>query len=425
MQNIIISLKELLKNKFFQNVNIILIENIVSKGINFLIILMLTRLLTPDIYGKYSFISVFIIATATIFDFGMDNTSIRFAAKEKGYNKSVFGLYLIAKLVLATLIIFFILFFAAKIFAQIGKAEIIEFIPFLIMGTMGEYFLLVNDAYFQSCERFKLRAFINISRYIISLIYVVILYYIGKFNLHHVLFIYFIPLFICLIFTFNYTSFIKSFITNVLSKNILKDIFNYEKWMFLLSIANTLLIRIDIIMLSIWVSFDKIGIYNAAFQLASIVSLLPMAVEKVMLPKLSGLSKEEIIKFTIKSLKTIIILALAVFILIPLVWFIPSLIYGKQYTEAGIVLQILLIGFLLSFILLPLDQAFFAFGKPKFNTLSKYLQLVLIIVLNILTIPTLGYIWAAINVVIARLIYAFIIGLFFIIEIKKSTIIKE
>ena len=211
MQNIIIPLKELLKNKFFQNVNIILIENIVSKGINFLIILMLTRLLTPDIYGKYSFISVFIIATATIFDFGMDNTSIRFAAKEKKYNKSVFGLYLITKLVLATLIIFFILFFAAKIFAQIGKSEIIEFIPFLIMGTMGEYFLLVNDAYFQSCERFKFRAFINISRYIISLIYVVILYYIGKFNLHHVLFIYFIPLFICLIFTFNYTSFIKSF----------------------------------------------------------------------------------------------------------------------------------------------------------------------------------------------------------------------
>ena len=425
MQNLVLNLKSLLKNKFLQNINVILIENIVSKGINFVIILLLTRLLTPDIYGKYSFISVFVIASATIFDFGMDNTSIRFAAKEKKYNKSVFGLYFLVKAMFAVFIAAIIYLFAASIFTKIGKPEIIEFIPFLIFGAIGEYFLLVNDAYFQSVERFKFRAFVNISRYILALIYVVILYFLGKFSLNLILYIYFIPLIICLAFTFNYVTFVKSLMSNFLPKNILKDIFNYEKWMFFLSIANTLLIRIDIIMLSIWVGFDKIGIYNAAFQLACVVSLLPMAVEKVMLPKLSGLNKGNIIFFTKKSFKTIFILALIILLFIPLTWFIPGLIYGKQYNEAGLVLQILLIGFLLSFILLPLDQAFFAFGKPKFNTLSKYLQLFMIIILNILTIPTLGYIWAAINVVIARLVYALILGIFFIKEINKYSHIKK
>lgn len=418
MLNIKYHLQLLLNSSLVKNLNIILVETVVSKGFNFLIVLLLTRFLTPEIYGKYSFISVFVIATSTIFDFGMDNTTIRFAAKEKSFDKSIFGLYFVVKLILSVLIASLVLLFGDDLLISMHKQEIIKFIPLMIIGSLGEYFLLVNDAYFQAIQKFSLRAVINISRYFVAFAFVLCLFLFKELILDNVLMIYFIPLIIILGFSFNYYSFLKNFFTNRLPKDILKEIFHYEKWMLFHSLANTALIRIDIIMLSIWVSFDKIGIYNAAFQLASIVSLLPMAFEKVFLPKMSELSKKEIFEFTIRSLKYIFALAVLIAIVIPFMSFLPVLLYGNDYQASGLILILLLYGFLISFILIPLDQTFFALGKPKFNMISKFSQLIFIIILNIITIPTLGYVWAAINVIIARSLYGILIFVFFLKELK-------
>ncbi|MEW5821150.1 MAG: oligosaccharide flippase family protein [Cyanobacteriota bacterium] len=419
MQKLIDQVKNILSNRFIKNINITLFENIVSKGFNFLIILFLTRILEPENYGKYSFVAIAVIACSTIFDFGMDNTIIRFSSKEKKYDKSIFGLYFIAKTILAMLFVCIILLFGSYILTSINKEEIIRFIPIMLIGSVGEYFLLVNDAYFQAIQRFGLRAFVNISRYLIAFLFVVILYFTHNLILENVLLIYLIPLIVCLIFCFNYYSFIKSFFYMKIPINIIKEIFEYEKWMLWVSVANTLLIRIDIIMISIWVSFSKIGIYNAAFQLCNIVALLPLAMERVMLPKLSELDKADILQFSKKSIKFISIGAIIILCIIPFLGFLPVLFYGKEYEEAGLILQILLVSTTISFIVLPMDQAFFALGKPKYNTISKYSQLILIIIICSLTIPTFGYVWASISVLIGRIIYALICGVFFIREYQK------
>ena len=419
MQKFLKQAREVLSNRFIKNINITIFENIVSKGFNFLIILFLTRILAPENYGKFSFIAIAIIACSTIFDFGMDNTIIRFSSKEKNYDKSIFGLYLFVKAILASILTIIILVFAGYFLSLINKEEIIQFIPIMLIGSLGEYFLLINDSYFQAIQKFYLRAIVNISRYFIAFLIVITLYFTDNLILQNVIIIYLIPLIVCIIFIKNYYSFIKNFLTIKIPINIIKEIIEYEKWMFFVSIANTLLVRIDIIMISIWVSFSKIGIYNAAFQLCNIVALLPLAMERVMLPKLSELEKPQIIEFSLKALKVIGIGAVIIFCFIPFLGFLPVLFYGNDYKEAGLILQILLVSTTISFIVLPMDQAFFALGKPKYNTITKYSQLFIIILLSIITIPAYGYIWAAISVVIGRIIYAIIAGIFFIKEYKK------
>lgn len=410
---------EAIHSKFIQNINITLIENIVSKGFNFIVILFLTRVLAPENYGKFSFIAIAVIACSTIFDFGMDNTIIRFSSKEKKYDKSIFGLYFLCKIVISLVIVFVVLLIGDRALIAIDKGEIAKFIPVMLIGSLGEYFLLVNDAYFQAVQKFNFRAIVNISRYFASFVYVVILYFTGYLVLDLVLFIYYIPVFVCLLFTFNYSQFFRSFFTLKIPVSIIEEIFQYEKWMFFVSIANTLLIRIDIIMLSIWVSFSKIGIYNAAFQLCNIVALLPLALERVMLPKLSEMDRHNIFSFTIKSLKIIFSISFILLIFIPFMGFLPVLFYGEAYKDAGIILQILLVCTLVSFIAIPIDQAFFALGKPMINAVSKYSQLILIIIISVVTIPLHGYVWAAISVLIARIIYACLYFLLFIKEYKR------
>lgn len=422
MQSLIKLAQEAIHSKFIQNINITLIENVVSKGFNFVVILFLTRILAPENYGKFSFIAIAIIACSTIFDFGMDNTIIRFSSKEKKYDKSIFGLYFLCKIAISLIIVTVVLLLGDKALIAIDKSEIIKFIPIMLIGSLGEYFLLVNDAYFQAIQKFNFRAVVNISRYFASFVYVIILYFTNNLVLDLVLFIYYIPVIVCLIFTFNYTKFFKSFFTLKTPKNILIEIFQYEKWMFFVSIANTLLIRIDIIMLSVWVSFSKIGIYNAAFQLCNIVALLPLALERVMLPRLSEMEKKNIFSFTIRSLKIITSISIILILFIPLMGFLPVLFYGEAYKDAGLILQILLVCTLISFIAIPIDQAFFALGKPMINAISKYSQLILIVILSIITIPKYGYVWAAFSVLIARTIYMF---LYFLLFFKEYSSYKK
>lgn len=419
MQKIVRHIESILSDRFIKNINYTFIENFVSKAFNFLIILFLTRILAPENYGKFSFVAIAIIACATIFDFGMDNTVIRFSSKEKKYDKSIFGLYFVTKIALSLVIVGIFLLFANHIFTAIDKVEIIKFIPIMLIGALGEYFLLINDAYFQSIQRFGLRAIVNISRWFIALLFIIILYLTGNLILDYVLYIYFIPVIVCLIFSFNYYSFLKGFFSLKIPVKIIKEIIQYELWMFFVSIANTLLIRIDIIMLSIWVSFSKIGIYNAAFQLCNVVALLPLALERVMLPKLSELEKPEIFEFSNKAMKIIALGAILIFCVIPFLGFLPVILYGKDYVEAGLILQILLVCTTISFLILPIDQAFFALGKPRYNAISKYSQLFLVIIACFITIPHLGYIWAAISVLIGRIIYALLMSSLYFKEYHK------
>lgn len=419
MQKVINQIEKLLSDSFIKNINYTFIENFVSKAFNFLIILFLTRILAPENYGKFSFVAIAIIACATIFDFGMDNTVIRFSSKEKKYDKSIFGVYFVTKIFLSLVIVSIFLLFANHIFVAINKAEIIQFIPIMLIGALGEYFLLINDAYFQAIQKFGLRAIVNISRYFIAFVFIVILYLTNNLVLDYVLYIYFIPLIVCLIFSYNYYSFLKGFFSLKIPVKIIKEMIQYESWMFFVSIANTLLLRIDIIMLSIWVSFSKIGIYNAAFQLCNIVAMLPLALERVMLPKLSELEKPEIFKFSNKAMKVIALGGLFILCIIPFLGFLPVVLYGKDYAEAGLILQILLICTTISFLILPIDQAFFALGKPRYNAISKYAQLILVIIACFITIPHLGYLWAAISVLIGRIIYAILMSSLYFKEYHK------
>lgn len=334
----------------------------------------------------------------------MENTAVRFSAKEKEFQNSIFGLYFIVKISILLAVVFSLVIFGEKIFIFMHKESIIKYLPFLIAGLIGESLFFINDTYLQAMQKFKLRSLINISRFVMAVSFIGILLLTKSLDLKYVFLVYLIPIFFSLLFIGKYVRFIKGFFSERLHLDLLKEVFNYQKWMLILSIANNILGRIDFFMLSFWVSFAQIGIYNAAFQLTSIVSFLPYVLGKVMLPKMAEQSSQETFNLVKKMIKPVLVLTFIMLALIPLSGPVVVGLLGDKYTPSIVILQILLLAFIFSFVILPFEQSLYSLGKPKLIALSKYFQLIIIVILNILTIPKYGILWAAINLSIARFI---------------------
>ena len=130
--------QKIISSKLFKNLSVVFSETVVTKILNFVIILLLTRQLGPEEYGKYSFIFVTMAFCSSFFDFGMENTAVRFANKKSETRNSIFGLYLFVKMLILFGIILVLMLFGGQFFALIHKSELTKYIPFLIIGILGE-----------------------------------------------------------------------------------------------------------------------------------------------------------------------------------------------------------------------------------------------------------------------------------------------
>ncbi|MDG4658486.1 oligosaccharide flippase family protein [Ectobacillus antri] len=402
-------LMELSNKRLFKNLSIVFSESVITKALNFISILILSRVLGPEDYGKYSFIFVTVAFCSAFFDFGMENTAVRFSARDKGITESIFGLYFFVKMVIVTLVVIVLVFWGDKIFVIQNKGDIVKYIPYLIIGYLGESLLFVNDTYLQAVKKFKLRATINIFRYLVFVLLIITLLSNRMLLLKYVFMLYILPIIISFPFLFKYVKFVKTYFSIGLPKGLLKEVIDYEKWMLMISIPNNTLGRIDFFMISLWVSYDQIGIYNAAFQMSAIVSFIPFAFGKVMLPTMAELDAQEVIKKTRKIMKPTLIISVVMLITVPLIGLIVPLILGKEYLQSVNILQVMLISAIFSFAIVPIEQAIYSLGKPIFITIGKYLQILIIILLIFVTVPSFGVVWAAISVALARLAYAIIL----------------
>jgi O-antigen/teichoic acid export membrane protein len=411
--------KKVYSKRIFKDLSIVFTENIITKALNFIIILVLTRKLGPTEYGKYSYMYVFIGFFSSFLDFGMENTAVRFSSKYKELKDNIFGIYVTALFLVMTFAIVFFTVFHKQYLVSMHKQELNIFFTVVMISLFGESFIYVNDTYLQAVQKFKFRAAINISRYVGTLSFVAILIFTNNINLHFVTYIFYVPVIMTLFFIRRYITFIKSIIGYVFDKNILKKIIKYQMWMLFMSMANNILSRLDIIMLSFWVSFKEIGTYNAAFQLTSIVSFLPYVLGKVLLPKFAEKNQKDVCKIAVKSMKITSIIGLLILAFIPLVPAIVKFLLGEKYLDAMAITQILLISFDLSMVFLPIEQTMYAMDNPKALSIGKYVQIIILIILNILFIPRFGYVFAAINVLATRVIYCVIITKLFLKHRQK------
>ena len=157
----------------------------------------------------------------------------------------------------------------------------------------------------------------------------------------------------------------------------------------------------DTLMLGYFRASDAVGLYNAALPLAHALGVVLIAFRFLFIPLMSQLYARNQINEIKRSYTILTKWSFAVTLPIFLIFvFFPEVIlsalFGPQYEGASIALQILASGFFINNIIGLNGATLITMGKARFVMWSTLFAVILNIILNIVLIPNLGIIGAAI-----------------------------
>jgi len=160
------------------------------------------------------------------------------------------------------------------------------------------------------------------------------------------------------------------------------------------------------LMLGYFKTPEIVGLYNAAYPLAQFISIPLTALLLIYSPIATGLYSRRLMPalrrdYTI-STKWLMFVTLPIFLVLFLFpEAVLNLLFGAAYVPAATALRILALGFIISNLLGPNAATLIAMGRPRFLMWTTLATAVLNIVLNILLIPPLGIVGAAIASAVA------------------------
>lgn len=169
----------------------------------------------------------------------------------------------------------------------------------------------------------------------------------------------------------------------------------------------------DTLMLGYFKVPEVVGLYNAASPLARFI-YLPMAVMLLIYtPVSTGLYSQNLMaelrrNYTILT-KWVVSLTLPIFLVLCLFpEAVLNLFFGSSYIAAAPALRILLLGFIINNFFGPREGILIALGQSKFLLWSNSAVVALNVVLNIVLIPPLGMVGAAIASAVAFILASII-----------------
>ncbi len=174
------------------------------------------------------------------------------------------------------------------------------------------------------------------------------------------------------------------------------------------SIVGTLLTRTDTVMLGYFRSSFEVGMYDAAYPLASGLLVVLTAFGFLYLPMASRLDSDgnrdavdDIYATTTKWVYIVTFPAFLLFIVFPEA--VIGIFFGAEYSEAARVLPILAIGFFASAAVGRDRETLSALGSTAWIAVGNLTGLILNIGINLVAIPRYGFIGAGVASVISLL----------------------
>ena len=387
------------------------ISSVVARLLNYLLVPYYTRIMSPAEYGVITDIYALIPFALVVLTMGMESGYFRFAAKAEGAQerKRVYATTWGAVLAAASLFLGLVLLFEDGISSALGYAGT-DYV--WITGTI--IFLDVAGAIPFARLRQEGRAM----RYVVIRLLSVI-----------------INIGLCLWFYNSkgeglnlfenptdpgyalVANLISSFVTFILlllssggtlpriESTRLKTIFLYSLPLLISGIAGTANEFIDRQMIKFLMptgeSLAALGVYGAVVKIGVVMMLFTQMYRLAAEPFfLAEFKKDEFKNSNAEVMKYYVIVSLIIFLFITLFSDLFALIVGPDFREGMYILPIVLIGNALSGVVLNLSFWYKQSGATKYAILITGTGLVFTVVFNILLVPSLGYLGAA----VARLV---------------------
>lgn len=185
----------------------------------------------------------------------------------------------------------------------------------------------------------------------------------------------------------------------------ISDIFNYAIPLFFTSLGSVIATEIDTIFLGIYSTSYEVGIYAVGKNIVNILPQISLAISMGTMPVFAKINDSNRAELKALFLRIMRINALIIGVIVGIIllfsgFFIP-LIYGANYSDAVLPLQILTIFLVTRSFLIFLNQFLDYQGWAKKRLFNSLVSMILNIILNLLLIPRYGAIGAAIATSVA------------------------
>lgn len=393
-----------------KNTTFLLIASLISYIIGFFILIYTARYLGAEGYGILSLALAFTGLFGVFINFGLNTLTVREVSREKSFSNKFLSNTAFIKLIFS--ILTFVLI--AMIINLIGYPQKVDYVIYLItISLIISSFSGIFNSIFQAHEKMEYQSISTILTSILMLSGVLIIIY-YKLDIIFFASLYIITNIAILLYSFIIYSWKFSLPKIEVDVSFLKQTLK-EAWPFAITgIFVTIYYYIDSVLLSIMVGNEVVGWYTAAYSLIMVLLIIPTTLNTVIFPVMSHFfvtSKSSLRLAQEKYFKYMTIIGIPIGVGTTLLANkIILLIFGTQYTNSIIALQILVWSSVIIFISGSYARLLEASNKQLVLTKITAICAIGNVILNILLIPKFSYIGASIVTVFTEFA-AFILGL--------------
>jgi O-antigen/teichoic acid export membrane protein len=357
----------------------------ISRFANYLLLFIFTminaRTLGVGDYGRLSYYLAVTSIMAIFFTMGMDIYIVIQIAKEKSKATYYLNSNFINRTVL--ILLFSVIFLVINRFLKIFDLNLVFIILYFTM--IFDSYRTVTNGFFQAIEEMHYIAWFDILRSVVLIVVFLILRAKGL-TIIGVAIAYLVSSLMALIPGLRIIVKKYQFKFQTVQLMDLKGLLTNSFPFFLNSIVNILAMRTDLVMINRYMGNVETGYYNSAKKLYETTMMIPNIMTTLLLPKLSNGKIDE--KTQKKLIRGITLIGLLIG---GTIYFSARLliivVFGKQYNEAALLLQLLAVGIPLIFLNYFFGSLFAAIGSQKKLVIINIFGTLFNILLNFIFIP--------------------------------------
>lgn len=408
-----------IQNRAINSLLWVSIERFSIQGFQFILSIIIARLVTPTDYGLVAILNVFLALAQTFIDSGFSNALIQKKDRTELDFSTVFYFNLAIGLV-----VYCILFFTAPYIAAFYDEDLLSPIfKYAGLNLIITSLSLVHRTKLTIDLKFREQAIISLVAMILSGIIGITLAYLG----YGVWALVIQTILNNLIASFLYIISIKWYPLLAFSRESFFKLFRFGSKLLYAGLINTLYLNLYSLIVGKWFSPSVLGYYNRASTMAQFASVnISGIVGRALFPILCTRqdSYNDLVTSYWKSVK------LLSYIIFPLMFFICSisqdlvlLILGEKWIFCYELLQILCLAYVLTPIMLLSSQYFTSVGRSDFALKSEIWKKIISVCVLVLTFP-LGIKWMCWGLVLYEII-DFLIMTFYLKKTFSAITFKE
>ncbi len=385
--------------------------NVISGGLFFILV---PRLLGPSDFGIFSTVVATGLLATAIANFGIDTGILKFA-KDDSHANAVFSLALRSYIILGAAIAIIGYFLSQPLAHLLGQSQIAVFLQTAFLSTI---FLLLTNFYvaaLQAKREFARAALVNISSNVARVVLLVVSAYFFLTGLYFVTLLFFMVTIISAIIG----SLLLKFEYQREADLTIGTFYKYNVWIALSLILSS--IPFDNYLLLKISGPIQTGLYAAPFKILTFAYQFGGNFTRVLASRYSSFDSNEKAKaFSVKTFGPVGILILALLLLILISGPVVNLLFGQNFSQAVLIMQILAVGFMFFFAsTIPSSIILYYFGKSEISfviTLARYIAFVILL---LVLVPKLSAIGAACAFSLSEGFAFVLMALYVLVKLQK------